>query len=346
MLHIVDLRDELKKKNYSIFSELLVEKMTETLGKKEQILLFLNKRGNAGSLFCRECGTRPTCTACDVSLGYHKIIDAPANGLKEYLLCHYCGRIERVPAQCPTCKSISLRPVGVGTQKVEQEVKKLFPNARVARIDRDTIGRKFTLEQVQHAFAEGEIDILIGTQMIAKGLDIPNLNLVGVVLADIGLHVPDFRAEERTYQLLTQVAGRISRRGQQGDVVIQTYVPEEISEQFAQEDYYEEFFEKIMEERKPFLYPPFGKMIKLTYLHKDKDTAIKEVKKLYEHALFLQQELDEPNLRISWAPASIPKIHHTYRMHVLLRGENPRRIVEKLELKAGWRIDVDPVHVG
>ncbi|MFC1750649.1 primosomal protein N' [Pseudomonadota bacterium] len=226
---IVDLRTEIKKRNYSIFSEDLQQKIKEKLDKKEQILLFLNRRGSASAVVCRECGYTAKCTSCDIPMTYHQKFSA--EGLifnKEKLICHHCGKIENVPQLCPVCKSPYIRYIGLGTQKVEDEINKLFPQAKVLRADRDTTQQKDGFKVIYEKLSNHEVDIVVGTQMIAIGLHLPKVNLVGVILADLGLTIPNFRNSERTFQLITQVAGRAGRTGDEGEVIIQTYVPDNI----------------------------------------------------------------------------------------------------------------------
>ncbi|HAQ08237.1 MAG TPA: primosomal protein N', partial [Bacillus bacterium] len=222
---IVDMREELRTGNRSMFSVNLFEKLKDRLEKKEQTVLFLNKRGHSSFVMCRDCGYVKNCPHCDITLTYHRY--------KEQMKCHYCGYEEQVPVICPECNSEHIRYFGTGTQKVEEELNKLLPEARVIRMDVDTTGRKGSHEKLLNAFQDGHADILLGTQMIAKGLDFPNITLVGVLSADTMLHLPDFRASEKTFQLLTQVSGRAGRHKLAGEVVIQTYTPEHYSVELA-----------------------------------------------------------------------------------------------------------------
>ncbi|MBI5754297.1 primosomal protein N', partial [Candidatus Peregrinibacteria bacterium] len=201
-VEIIDLRDEFKKHNHSIFSDRLREEIENTLDKKEQAILFLNRRGAASSVVCRDCGFTLKCPKCETTLTYHsKTLEKPT------LICHHCGQISQVPINCPNCKGPNIRFLGIGTQKIEAEVLKAFPKAKVLRADKDTTSTKHGFREIYKKFRNQEANILIGTQMIAKGLHLPNVNLVGVILADIGLNIPDFRTEERNFQLMTQVAG-------------------------------------------------------------------------------------------------------------------------------------------
>ena len=222
---IVDMREEMRSGNRTMFSRELFEKIEDRLAKKEQIILFLNRRGHSSFMMCRDCGYVMQCPHCDISLTYHRV----SNEMK----CHYCGHDTGVPEICPECSSNHIRYFGTGTQKVEEELLKLLPEARIVRMDVDTTGRKGAHEKLLDHFQSGKADILLGTQMIAKGLDFPNITLVGVLSADTMLHLPDFRSGEKTFQLLTQVSGRAGRHELSGEVVIQTYTPEHYSIEYA-----------------------------------------------------------------------------------------------------------------
>ncbi len=247
---IVDMNDELKKGNYSIFSTSLLEKIADRLDKKEQIILLLNKRGYASYVSCRKCHYVFKCPNCEVGLTYHK--------KEESLKCHYCGYNQKYPSICPNCNSTSIRYIGLGTQKIEEEIKKRFPDARVARMDYDSTLKKHSLEKILEDFDNHKYDILLGTQMIAKGLDFPLVTLVGVINADIGLYLNDFRAGERTYQLLTQVIGRSGRENKKGEALIQTYTPDNYVIKEASKQDYNDFFRKEILYRKERNYPPFS----------------------------------------------------------------------------------------
>lgn len=220
-IDIVDMREELSEGNRSMFSKDLREAIQLRLDRQEQVVLFLNRRGYASFMLCRDCGYVPQCPNCDISLTYHKTTDL--------LKCHYCGYQETPPNQCPNCESEHIRQVGTGTQKVEELLQQEFEDARIIRMDVDTTSKKGAHEKLLTEFEKGNGDILLGTQMIAKGLDYPNITLVGVLNADTMLNLPDFRASERTYQLLTQVAGRAGRHEKAGQVIIQTYNPDHYS---------------------------------------------------------------------------------------------------------------------
>lgn len=338
---IVDLREEFLKKNYSIFSELLKQKLSEVFENNEQAILFLNKRGSASSITCRECGYACKCDHCDISMTLH---EKRANR-SAALICHHCGAVSKPPVLCPCCKSVNIKSIGIGTQRVEKELQKLFPNIRILRADRDTTITKHAFENIYNDFKSHKADVLVGTQMIAKGLDIPKVNLVGIILADVGLHIPDFRSGEKAFQLLTQVAGRSGRREKQGEVVIQTYCPTHPSVVFAGNHDYKRFYLSEIVQRKDFGYPPFGDIIKLTYVHKDKKICFETAGTLFV-ALQEKVRLLNFDIDVSYAPAAIPKLHGTYRWHIYLQGEKSKELLLHMKQLNGWRIDRDPMIMG
>ena len=260
---IVDMRDELIMGNISIFSRDLKEAIEEKLKNKEQVILFLNRRGFSNFISCRSCGEVIKCDDCDISMTYHKA--------KNRLICHYCGKTKPLPKVCPSCGSKFIKQFGVGTQKVEEEVQKYFPEARVLRMDRDTTGKKDSFEKFYEKIKNKEADIIIGTQMVSKGFDFEDVTLVGIVAADLSLYISDYKARERTFQLITQVSGRAGRASKKGQVIIQTYSPDsEIIKYSAQGDY-KDFYEYEIEERKTFLYPPYTKLIELEFSSYDEN---------------------------------------------------------------------------
>ncbi len=263
--YIVDLREELRKGNRSILSEKLQELMEQRLKKRQQIMLFLNRRGLAGFVSCRACGHVMKCPHCDVSLSQHN------NGR---LMCHYCGYTSNMPKKCPECGSAYIGGFKAGTQKIEEIVKKRFPSAGVLRMDLDTTRNKDGYEKILSAFASQQADILIGTQMIVKGHDFPNVTLVGVLAADLSLHVSDFHGPERTFQLITQAAGRAGRGKLAGEVVIQTYSPDHYAIELAQKHDYEKFYETEISYRELMHYPPIGHMLMMLAASEDEMTAI------------------------------------------------------------------------
>ena len=268
-VEVVDLREELKAGNRSILSVRLQELMEDRLKKGQQMMLFINRRGVAGFVSCRACGHVLKCPHCDVSLSQHVTRQHPEGKM----VCHYCGYEIPMPKTCPACGSRYISGFKAGTQKIEMIVKERFPQARVLRMDMDTTRNKEGYEQILSAFANQEADILIGTQMIVKGHDFPNVTLVGVLAADLSLYVSDYHAAERTFQLLTQAAGRAGRGSEPGEVVIQTYRPDHYSVQTAKEQDYEAFYEQEMEYRRMLLYPPVWNMLVILCASKQEQTG-------------------------------------------------------------------------
>lgn len=307
---IVDLREELKKKNKSIFSEKLKELIIDRLKRKEQIMLFLNRRGYAGFVSCRSCGHVMKCPHCDISLTSHN------NGK---IICHYCGYEELQPAKCPACGSKYIASFGTGTQKVEELVKKEFPEARVLRMDTDTTKNKGGHETILAAFSEHKADILVGTQMIVKGHDFPKVTLVGIIAADLSLYTGDFRASERTFQLLCQAAGRAGRDTLPGEVVIQTYHPEHYSIITAAEGDYEAFYTQEILYRKLMQYPPAAHILLVLITSKEEDLAEKSAAHLGEAVkLFFEQQKLQAQI-IGPAPAGITKVNDIYRRVIYIK---------------------------
>jgi primosomal protein N' (replication factor Y) (superfamily II helicase) len=333
-VHVVDMCHELRAKNYSVLSFQLEQKMRAALEAKEQIILFLNRRGSASATICRDCGDAIECKNCDVKLTYHS-----RKFKHKTLVCHHCGVIQLLPSNCPSCKSERIKHVGIGTEKVESELREQFPLANIARADRDTMTKKDSYQKLHDQLHAKEIDILIGTQMIGKGFDIAGVSLVGVILADLGLHIPDFRSTERNFQLLTQVAGRSGRREKQGEVVIQSYSTEHPAIRFSQTHDYLGFYEQEISSREMLKYPPFAKIIKLLFSDPSKEVCQAAADKL----LAKLQSDDGP--QVFAAPALTPRIHNKYHWNILIQGEDPRSLVKALDPKdlEGWRIDVDPI---
>lgn len=340
-VEIIDLREEFKKQNYSILSDRLQEELTKTLQAKKQAILFLNKRGSASALVCRECGHTEKCEACDVPMTYHTSLPQQKT-FNPSLICHHCGAIKTIPLSCPHCHSHSIKYIGAGTQKVEEEVKKLFPNARVARVDRDTVSKRGSFDTIYNKLKKGEIDILIGTQMIGKGLHFPRVNLVGVILADVGLHFPDFRSSERTFQLLTQVAGRAGRIDEASTVIIQTYMPDNYAIQYAQNHDYVRLFKQEIKQRNTFSYPPYSSLIKLTFVHKNEQKARNDSHKAYKQLT----EKNTEEYEINEYPALIYKMHNKYRWHILIQGKHPTSLLQDISFPSSCRIDIDPISTG
>lgn len=336
---IVDLRDEFKKQNYSIFSEDLQNYVTKKLEKKEQTVLFLNRRGAASAVICRVCGHTEKCEACEIPFTYHKKITLEGGIYNtERLVCHHCGIIKKVPQTCPTCHSANIKFLGVGTQRIEEEVHKLYPQARVIRADRDTTQKRDQFKQMYEFFKRGDADILVGTQMIAMGLHFPKVNLVGIILADVGLTIPNFRSSEKTFQLITQVAGRAGREDQ-GQVIIQTYLPTHYAIKYASKHDYHGFYNQEIELREQLNQPPFSKMIKITIKDPQNEKALGKTTKIFHQ---LQTE-DDKEHEINYYPALIPRLHKKYRWHVLINGPNPSKLLKKVKDLSGVTVDVDPL---
>lgn len=342
---IIDLRDEFRKGNKSIFSDELLKAITDTLQRKKQVMLFVNRRGASTFVVCRDCGYVSECPKCEIPLTYH-----PSEG--QVLKCHHCNHKSVVPTTCPNCQSFAIRYFGLGTQRVELEAKKLFPKAKVARMDRDTTQKRGSHEEIYEGFKNQDFDILIGTQLIAKGWDLPNVELVGVISADTSLNLPDFRASEKTFSLLTQVAGRTGRGYHPGEVVVQTYAPENYAIQAAKEHDYLSFYKKEVSERQKYSYPPYSGLIKLTYsgINNEKcENASKELAKTLQESLGSEQvELLGPS------QAFIAKQGDKYRWQIVVKAtcdkQHATRDLEIIKLtskikpllKQGWATDVNP----
>ncbi|RFU63218.1 primosomal protein N' [Peribacillus saganii] len=307
-VEIVDMREELRTGNRSMFSEKLFAKLEDRLTKGEQTVLFLNKRGHSSFVMCRSCGVVINCPDCDISLTYHRS--------NHSLKCHYCGHEEGMPPVCPECGSDHIRFFGTGTQKVEEELGKILPNARVIRMDVDTTSKKGSHELLLNAFQEGKADILLGTQMIAKGLDFPNITLVGVLSADTMLHLPDFRASEKTFQLLTQVSGRAGRHQLKGEVVIQTYTPEHYSIELAARQDFDTFFEKEMEIRRLNHYPPYFYLALVTVFHED---LIKTVSVTEKITKYLRSNLSRQAIILGPVASPLSRVKNRYRYQCLIK---------------------------
>ena len=305
---VVDMREELRNGNRSMFSIPLYEKIGERLKKKEQIVLLLNRRGHSSFMMCRDCGYVLECPRCDVSLTYHKN--------NHQMKCHYCGYDTSVPNTCPVCKSDHMRFFGTGTQKVEEEIARLYSNARVIRMDVDTTRKKGAHEKLLKQFENGQADILLGTQMIAKGLDYPNITLVGVLAADTSLHIADFRAAERTFQLLTQVSGRAGRHELEGEVVVQTYTPEHYAIELAAEQDFDKFYDREMIVRKKTGFTPYYFMTLITVSHEDLITTTEAVRKV---CAFVRNGLSEKALVYGPIPASISRVNNRFRYQCLIK---------------------------
>ncbi|KMN37157.1 primosomal protein N' [Lysinibacillus sp. LK3] len=340
---IADMREELRQGNRSMFSQSLIEAIRLRLEKKEQMVLFLNRRGYSSFVLCRDCGTVVQCPNCDISLTYHRTT--------EKLKCHYCGYEEHVPQICPQCQSDHIRYFGTGTQKVEEELYKLFPEARVLRMDVDTTKHKGAHEEILETFGAGHADILLGTQMIAKGLDFPNITLVGVLSADTSLHLPDYRAAERTFQLLTQVSGRAGRHDKLGEVIIQTYTPEHYAIELAKTQEYEPFYEREMFLRRRSNYPPYYFVALIQLSHEDVMMAAEYAGRVAD---WLRGNLSNQVAIIGPTTASIARLQNRYRYQCLIKYKIEPNLIPVLQrllamYRAEWikqgilmTVDLDP----
>lgn len=332
-VEVVDLRKH--KKSAGIISDKLLNEIGLALEKNEQVLLFLNRRGSAGAMVCTECGHREECPNCDTALAYHEL------GEKKALICHLCGHLKKPSDVCSHCGSASVKLLGFGTQKLEQELKNKFPKAKIARADKDTATTHKKFHKMYEQFRKGEIDILLGTQMIAQGLDFPQVNLVGIVLADVGLHLPDFRTSERMYNLLTQVSGRSGRREKQGKVVIQTYNPESAVIRAVADGDYREFFANEIALRREHNMPPFREIVKFIVVDKDKSKAYQIAKDLELRLRKLLNKDDE----IFCAPALVPRKHGQYYWHVVVFTHEGKKLFGALRSGEKVRVDVEPSDV-
>ena len=307
-VQVIDFRDYIGQNETSNFTPPLLEAIQDRLAKKEQVVLMLNRRGYSSFVMCRECGTVDTCPNCDISLTLH--MDTKT------MNCHYCGFSKDIPQSCPNCKSHSIRYYGTGTQKAYDELAELFPQARILRMDVDTTRKKGSHQALLDQFGRGEADILLGTQMIAKGLDFPNVTLVGVLNADTALNLPDFRSSERTFQLLTQVAGRAGRAEKAGQVLIQSYNPQHYAIRFAKDQDYEGFYAYEMGIRRQLGYPPYYFTIGITLSHKKEEEV---VKRAYEVMNILRSGLSETSNILGPTPKPIARTHNLYHYQILIK---------------------------
>lgn len=307
-VEIVDMRDELHAGNRTMFSRVLTDNIKERLHKEEQIVLLLNRRGYSTFALCRDCGHVEECPNCDISLTYHKS--------DHVLKCHYCSYETKMPTHCPSCNSNLIRFFGTGTERVEEALTKIIPEARVIRMDVDTTRRKGSHERLLKKFANHESDILLGTQMIAKGLDFENVTLVGVLAADSMLHLPDFRSSEKTYQLITQVSGRAGRHKLPGEVIVQTYTPDHYSIELASQYDFEKFYEKEMQIRRTFAYPPYVFLVLFTISHGNEIKVYESAQKIRN---MLETKLNQQSVILGPTPSPIVRIKNRYRYHVMVK---------------------------
>lgn len=324
-VEVVDFRDYLGQQENGNYTPVLLEKIRQNLDRKEQVVLLLNRRGYSSFVMCRDCGSVDECPNCDISLTLH--MDTRS------MQCHYCGFQKAIPRICPSCSSSSIRYYGTGTQRAFEELQDLFPDARILRMDVDTTRKKGSHENLLQAFGQGEADILLGTQMIAKGLDFPNVTLVGVLNADTALNLPDFRSSERTFQLLTQVAGRAGRAEKPGQVLIQTYNPNHYAIRFAQEQDYEGFYEYEMGIRRSMGYPPYTFTVGLTLSHVSEELI---VKKAYEIVGFFRENLSDKIQILGPTPKPIARTHNLFHYQILLKYRREDRLEAVLNAILDW----------
>jgi primosomal protein N' (replication factor Y) len=342
-VEVIDMRQEfLETRKLATFSRRLVETIDERLKSREQTMLLLNRRGFSSFVACRACGERLECVNCAVTLTYHR--------RDRRMLCHYCNYAQKVPSVCPKCGSEYLNFIGTGSEKVEEELHRDFPQARIARMDRDTVSGKRHFESILHGFRDGDYDILVGTQMIAKGHDIPNVTLVGIVSADIGLGLPDFRAAERTFQLLTQAAGRAGRGNLPGIVLIQTINPEHYAVRLASEQNYDGFYRKEIQFRKLMRYPPFAALANVLVRSQNQEDALAMSSELGR----MLDPAPEGVKVLGPAEAPVPKLKSEFRYQLLLKAADRRilndtlRDLQRFGREQKWPatglvIDVDPL---
>lgn len=344
-IEIADMREELKKGNRSIFSVSLYEKASKALREGKQVILFLNRRGYSSFVSCRSCGYVMKCDVCGISLTFHKSSDMAE--------CHYCGRRVRVPDICPSCGSGYIRHFGIGTERVEEMARLAFPDRTVDRLDLDTAKKKGDAEKILGRFRRGKTDILVGTQLVAKGLDFQNVGVVGIIAADVTLNIPDYRSSERTFQLITQAAGRSGRGDEPGEVVIQTYSPEENAVRSAAAGDYEGFYRRELMIRNLSGYPPFTNIIRLVFYDKEESVARREAQAAY---LYLKDcGISERGELFSPQPAYLSKMNENYRYHFMIKSplektekylkiisDIKQRRTDRSDTKAVMLVEIDP----
>jgi primosomal protein N' (replication factor Y) len=364
---IIDMRAELKSGNRGIFSHALVDALQEVLKNGQQAILFLNRRGTATYVFCRDCGMAVRCPRCDTPLTYHVTPSSNAPRKPDHitqepggaLLCHRCSYKRQMPKKCTVCGSDQIRQYGLGSEKVEAEVRALFPSARTLRWDWDTTRRKDSHEIILSHFTAHRADVLIGTQMLAKGLDLPLVTLVGIVLADLGLNLPDPFAAERTFDVLTQVSGRAGRSSLGGRVVLQSFQPEHYVIQAAAGHDYSAFYVRELDYRRQLGYPPFNRLVRMEYRHVQATRAESEAQGLAAKlSKWIESEDRRETTLIGPVPCFYSRLNGLYRWQIILRGPNPASLLRGKDLEGaslggapglsrvdskGWRVEVDPV---
>lgn len=337
-VQVVDMRNELKSGNRGIFSRNLTDALAETLLRREQAILFLNRRGTATYIFCRTCGIPLQCPNCETPLTLH--VENQAQ-----LLCHRCGYRRMQPKTCPQCSSPQIREYGLGSEKVEAEIKALFPQARTLRWDWDTTRKKNAHEIILTHFSNRQADILVGTQMLAKGLDLPMVTLVGIVLAEVGLNLPDPFANEKVFQTLTQVAGRAGRSARGGKVILQTFTPEHYAIQYAAQHDVDRFYRRELEYRKQLHYPPYARLARVEFRHKDSAQAEESAK---QTAITLKSRIEAEKRHqtdlVGPVPCFFSKENNEFRWQILIRGPEPASLLRDVKLNGG-RIEIDPINL-
>ena len=341
-VHIVDMKEEVKRGNF-VFSKLMTDKINEKLGKNEQIILLLNRRGYSSMITCSDCGYVEKCPKCDISLTYHKTSNT--------LRCHYCGFYKKKTDKCSSCGSSNIKDYGMGTQKLEEELKQKFPSANIIRMDMDTTSKKGAHEQIIKDFGRHKYDILVGTQMIAKGLDFPNVSLVGVLNADMSLAIPDFRSAERTFQLLSQVSGRAGRGDIQGEVIIQTYNNNHYSIVFAKNHDYLSFYKEEMKIRKSLSYPPYYYITLVNISCKDYELGFAHADKIGK---YLRDNLEKTTIILGPTMANMFKINNVFHYQCIIKYQRDDKLskvlkeiddIYKIESKVNVSINVDPTRL-
>ena len=319
LIHVVDMEPEMKKRNM-IFSEFLQNKIKEKLAKGEQIILLLNRRGFSTYITCSNCGFTYKCPSCDITLTYHKSTNN--------LICHYCGYQKKRDEMCPECHEASLNYYGLGTEKLEEKIKEFYPTARVVRMDQDTTRNKGMHERIINDFKDYKYDILLGTQMISKGLDFPKVTLVGVINADASLNIPDYRSSEVTYSLLSQVSGRAGRSNMPGEVVIQTFNPDHYVIECVKENNYDKFYLQEMQFRKNLKYPPYYYLVSIKVIGKNYEEIITNAKKAKK---YLDDNLNKDTIILGPTTASVFKFNNEYRMQIIIKYKYDDKLMDVLK---------------
>ena len=335
-VEVCDMRQELKRGNRSIFSQALAEALQQCIDNGEQGMLFLNRRGASSMVQCRDCGHALRCRSCSVTLTYH------AANMR--LICHQCNRRSTVPRACSHCRSPRIRYLGLGTQRVAEELRRLMPDVTALRWDGDTARTPQAHQNLMERFLRGEAQILIGTQMIAKGIHVPNVSLVGVMLADIGMNLPDFRAGERAFQLLCQVAGRAGRGDSPGKVIIQTYNPTNYAVQAAAAQDYGLIYEREIQFRQQQANPPFNQLAHMVYLHTNVGACQREAERMGHSLRHRVAVLGLTDIDVLGPSPALPeRVRGRYRWHIIIRGRNLHAFLEEVTIQQGWTLDVDPI---